>query len=72
MGDQIQTEMAILFADIRSFTAMSEQMSPREIFAFLNAYFGRMNPFIWENGGYIDKYIGDAIMAHFPSGAERR
>ena len=44
-------------------------MSPRETFNFLNSYLGRMNPFIWENGGYIDKYIGDAIMALFPSGS---
>lgn len=68
LGDQVQAEMSILFADIRSFTAMSEKMSPRENFEFLNAYLGRMNPYIWENGGYIDKYIGDAIMALFPTG----
>jgi class 3 adenylate cyclase/CheY-like chemotaxis protein len=68
LGDQVQADMAILFADIRSFTAMSEKMTPRENFGFLNSYLGRMNPFIWENGGYIDKYIGDAIMALFPTG----
>lgn len=70
LGDQVQTEMAILFADIRSFAAMSEKMSPHETFAFLNAYFARMNPLVWENNGYIDKYVGDAIMAHFPAGPE--
>jgi two-component system, sensor histidine kinase ChiS len=69
LGDQVQADMAILFADIRSFTALSEKMTPRENFSFLNSYLGRMNPFIWENGGYIDKYIGDAIMALFPTGA---
>jgi class 3 adenylate cyclase len=69
LGDQILSDMAILFADIRSFTALSEKMTPRDNFRFLNSYLGRMNPFIWENGGYIDKYIGDAIMALFPSGA---
>jgi two-component system sensor histidine kinase ChiS len=68
LGDQVQADMAILFADIRSFTALSEKMTPRENFSFLNSYLGRMNPFIWENGGYIDKYIGDAIMALFPTG----
>ena len=47
LGDQVQTDMAILFADIRSFTAMSEKMTPPEIFSFLNAYLGRMNPLIW-------------------------
>jgi len=69
LGDQVLSDMAILFADIRSFTALSEKMTPRDNFRFLNSYLGRMNPFIWENGGYIDKYIGDAIMALFPSGA---
>jgi two-component system sensor histidine kinase ChiS len=68
LGDQVLTDMSILFADIRSFTALSEKMTPQENFSFLNSYLGRMNPFIWENGGYIDKYIGDAIMALFPSG----
>jgi len=69
LGDQVLSDMAILFADIRSFTSLSEKMTPRDNFRFLNSYLGRMNPFIWENGGYIDKYIGDAIMALFPSGA---
>jgi class 3 adenylate cyclase len=36
---------------------------PQENFNFLNSYLQRMNPFIWENGGFVDKYIGDAIMA---------
>ncbi|MGA2764710.1 MAG: response regulator [Spirochaetia bacterium] len=69
LGDQVQAQMAVLFADIRSFTSLSEKMSPRENFNFLNSYLKRMNPFIWEKGGYIDKYIGDAIMALFPTGA---
>jgi class 3 adenylate cyclase len=68
LGDQVQADMAIMFADIRSFTSLSEKMTPKENFSFLNSYLGRMNPCIWENGGYIDKYIGDAIMALFPTG----
>ena len=69
LGDQVQLDMAILFSDIRSFTALSEKMTPEQNFAFLNSYLSRMNPFIWENGGFIDKYIGDAIMALFPKGS---
>ncbi len=69
LGDNVKTELSILFSDIRSFTALSERMTPEESFGFLNAYLRRMNPFIWENGGFIDKYIGDAIMALFPTGA---
>jgi two-component system sensor histidine kinase ChiS len=70
LGDQVLKEMAVLFSDIRSFTALSEKMSPQENFNFLNSYLQRMNPFIWENGGFIDKYIGDSIMALFPQGPE--
>ncbi|MFA6505119.1 MAG: response regulator [Treponemataceae bacterium] len=70
LGDQVQTNLSILFADIRSFTAMSERMTAQENFKFLNSYFSRMNPYIWENGGYIDKYMGDAIMALFPTGPD--
>jgi two-component system sensor histidine kinase ChiS len=70
LGDQVLKQMAVLFSDIRSFTALSEKMSPQENFKFLNSYLQRMNPFIWENGGFIDKYIGDSIMALFPQGPE--
>jgi len=69
LGDHVKVDFSILFSDIRSFTQLSEKMKPEENFAFLNSYLRRMNPFIWENGGYIDKYIGDAIMALFPTSA---
>jgi two-component system sensor histidine kinase ChiS len=57
--------MTILFADIRSFTSLSEQMTPQENFNFINAYLSRVSPVIRKHGGFIDKYIGDAIMALF-------
>jgi adenylate cyclase len=66
LGDQVQKEMTVLFSDIRSFTTLSESMTPKENFDFLNAYLRRMGPIIRENNGFIDKYIGDAIMALFP------
>jgi two-component system sensor histidine kinase ChiS len=66
LGDQRQMEMTILFADIRDFTGMSETMTPQENFNFLNAYLSRVSPIIRQHGGFIDKYIGDAIMALFP------
>lgn len=61
-----QTEtMTILFADIRSFTDLSEKMKPQELLNFLNAYLHRINHPIHKNHGFVDKFIGDAIMALF-------
>ncbi|MDX2129122.1 MAG: ATP-binding protein [Chloroherpetonaceae bacterium] len=70
LGDQVQREMTILFSDIRSFTSLSEKMTPVENFNFINSYLRRMGPMIRKNNGFIDKYIGDAIMALFPLDAD--
>ena len=66
LGQQVERKMTILFADIRDFTSLSEAMSPQENFNFLNSYLVQMEPVITAHGGFIDKYIGDAIMALFP------
>jgi two-component system sensor histidine kinase ChiS len=58
--------LTILFADIRSFTSLSETMGPEDNFKFLNSYLNRMGPIIRSNHGFIDKYLGDGIMALFP------
>ncbi|GAB4434709.1 MAG: adenylate/guanylate cyclase domain-containing protein [Turneriella sp.] len=68
-GQQRELDMAVLFADIRNFTAISEKMTSQETFNFLNAYLNRVGPAIRENNGYIDKYMGDGIMALFPFSA---
>jgi PAS domain S-box-containing protein len=70
LGDQVQLFMSILFADIRNFTALSEKMTPEENFKFINSYLGHMEPAILENNGFIDKYIGDGIMALFSGSAD--
>ena len=70
LGDNIQCNMTILFADIRSFTRISETMTPQENFRFLNSYLERMEPIIMEHHGFIDKFIGDAIMALFEQNAD--
>src|SRR5258708_8150261 len=57
--------MTILFSDIRNFTTLSEGMTPDENFAFINTYLACMGPVIRTHNGFIDKYIGDAIMALF-------
>ena len=67
LGDQIQSEMTILFLDIRDFTQLSETMTPKENFNFLNQYLSHVIPPIRSHGGFIDKYMGDAVMALFPS-----
>ncbi len=67
LGDQVNQEMTVFFSDIRSFTKLSESMTPRETFNFINSYLKRMGPLIRENKGFIDKYIGDSIMAIFPT-----
>ena len=70
LGDQVQKEMSILFSDIRSFTSLSESMSPEENFRFVNKYLSKMGPIVRDNHGYIDKYIGDSIMALFDRSPE--
>ncbi len=57
--------LSILFADIRSYTTHVEKMSPQENFDFLNHLFTHLEPAITNNHGFIDKFIGDAIMALF-------
>jgi class 3 adenylate cyclase/PAS domain-containing protein len=70
LGNQVEREMTILFADIRAFTSLSEKMTPQDNFDFINAFLSRMEPIICEHDGVIDKYIGDAIMALFPTRAD--
>lgn len=70
LGDNIQQEMTVLFTDIRGFTTLSEKMSPEDNFKFINAFLSRMAPAISANHGFIDKYIGDAIMALFSRSAD--
>ncbi|MBF0289042.1 MAG: pentapeptide repeat-containing protein [SAR324 cluster bacterium] len=65
LGDHVKQQMSVLFADIRSFTTLSETMTPEENFKFINSYLSQMEPVILAHGGVIDKYIGDAIMVLF-------
>jgi adenylate cyclase len=60
-----EREMSIMFSDLAGFTPMSEKLTPRELIELLNAYFDEMCPIIKDEGGDIDKFIGDAIMAVF-------
>jgi adenylate cyclase len=60
-----EREVTILFADLRGFTTLSEHLAPRELVTLLNRYLDRMSAAIEAEGGVIDKYIGDEIMALF-------
>jgi len=60
-----ETEMAVLFSDIRGFTTLSEKLSPQDLITTLNRFFTLMTRVISDYGGYVDKFIGDAIMAVF-------
>lgn len=61
----VRRDICVLFSDIRSFTTLSETMAPEDVTALLNDYFGRMTRAIHAEGGTLDKFIGDGIMAFF-------
>lgn len=66
----VKKELAFLFTDIRGFTQMCEGLSPDEVVAILNSYLDLQAGIIMENGGDIDKFVGDEIMATF-DGADK-
>ena len=57
--------ITMFFSDIRSFTAISEKITPNEVIEFLNEYMERMVACVMVTGGAIDKFIGDAVMAYW-------
>ena len=68
-GDYKVLKMAVMSADVRNFTSTSEKLTAFEVFKLLNIYLQRVAPLIRENGGIIEKYLGDGIVAIFPNGA---
>jgi adenylate cyclase len=61
----VNQKVSVMFADIRGFTQFSEHTEPARVVEVLNEYFTRVTDVILDNGGMIDKYIGDAVMAVF-------
>jgi two-component system sensor histidine kinase ChiS len=70
LGDVVLKEMTVMFSDIRNFTSLSEKRTPQETFALLDAFLQCISPVIRKHGGFIDKYLGDGIMALFSNEAE--
>ena len=69
-GDRIEREMTVFFSDIRGFTSTVEGLTPEETMNFVNDYLREMEPQIRAQGGFVDKYIGDAVMALFERPAD--
>jgi two-component system, sensor histidine kinase ChiS len=65
LGDHVEQNVTVLFADIRDYTSLSESMSPEENFKFVAAYNQRIGPLVQQNRGFVNQYLGDGIMAIF-------
>jgi adenylate cyclase len=69
LGDQVEKIVTVLFSDIRDYTTLAEKMTPEENFSFVCSFNERIGPIIRQNNGFINQYLGDAIMAIFPGNA---
>ncbi len=70
LGDHAAKVLSVLFSDIRGFTPLIESMTPAGSIEFINAYLAHMERPIVANHGFVDSYIGDAIMALFDGDAD--
>ncbi|MEZ4267242.1 MAG: AAA family ATPase [Myxococcota bacterium] len=70
VGDAVTRDITVLFADLRGFTKLFEDLDVELGFALLNRYLGRITPIIERGGGFVDKFVGDAVMALFPGEAD--
>ena len=61
----VRSEVTVLFSDIRDFTVLSERLQPEEVVELLNRYFSEVCAAVQAEGGTLDKFIGDAVMAQF-------
>ncbi|MBP6985838.1 MAG: AAA family ATPase [Alphaproteobacteria bacterium] len=66
IGDSVKVEMSAIFADLRDFTTISESIEPEELTYILNTYLKYMAPIIRNNNGFINRVLGDGILALFP------
>lgn len=66
-GDHTHAELQVLFTDIRGFTPLIESLGPERAFPFVNRYLAAMEPCVTDNGGFVNQYLGDAILALYPT-----
>eukprot|EP00759_Apiculatamorpha_spiralis_P046427 PhF_6_TR42813/c0_g1_i1/m.64817 len=66
LGHSIEKKMTVMFSDTRNFTTISESITMHEVFTLLNEVFNVMCPIVYKGGGFIEKFIGDCLMVHFP------
>jgi class 3 adenylate cyclase len=66
-----EREISVLFGDLRGFTSLSERLSPPELVQLLNRYYGAASQVVLDQGGTIDKFMGDAMMALFNAPAHQ-
>jgi two-component system sensor histidine kinase ChiS len=66
LGDHIEADMTLLFLDVRAFTRLSEAIGPERTFALLNRLFAAVVPHLHAEGGIVDKFLGDGLLAIFP------
>ena len=64
-------DVTVFFSDLDGFSSISEEMTPAELVAFMNEYLSAMTDIIESDGGYVDKYIGDSIVAVFGAPGRR-
>lgn len=66
LGDHAERHVTVLFSDIRDYTSLAEGMTPEDNYNFVRAYNSRIGPLIHRHHGFVNQYLGDAIMAIFP------
>lgn len=70
LGHHVHQQMTVMLSDIKRFTLLSKKMQPAENFEFINDYLAQLNPIIHQYHGYIDTYMGDAVMSLFPHSSD--
>ncbi len=66
IGDHVHSDMTVMFCDVRSYTTLAEQMTPREAFSFINEHLNSVGPVVREHFGLVAQFYGDGVMAIFP------